>query len=307
MRAVALERPGLAFWQVFRNAAWSNVEYSFDADRTRHTTMVRGAEGFFPQVEAFASSVEFAGDFTWSVARFVDAVAPDSYLLRADWRSTECDALSLYCRYRRVPDEASFNSALALAWPMRWTGPAPHVVAAALGVDGPRGLGFRVDDRGRHRVALYFKVDRFVGDFDSASLDHVTAAVGFSSAVAESIRTDLRDLFVSGPVGVIGVDPGGAEGVAGGLKLNPSNISVDRALAFLTAKGADSHRIAEIREIARALRAASLSYLGIRYDASGFAGWRTYMSVVPRQYRSPGMPQVLAADNPLPTLRLPHY
>jgi hypothetical protein len=307
MPAVAPERPSLAFWQVFRNEAWSNVEYRFDADRTGHTTMVRGAEGFFPQVEAFASSVEFAGDFMWSVARFVDVVGPDSYLLRADWRGPDCDALSLYCRYRRVPDETGFDSSLALAWPMRWTGPSPHAVATALGVDGPRGLGFRVDDRGRQRVALYFKVDRFVGDFDSDALDRVTAAVGFSSAVAESIRADLRDLFASGPVGVIGVDPGRAEAEAGGLKLNPANISVDQALAFLTAKGADSHRIAEIRDIARALRAASLSYLGIRYDATGFAGWRTYMSVVPRQYRSPGMPQVFAADNPLPTLRLPHY
>jgi len=270
--------------------------------------MVRGTEGFFAQVRSFARSVDFAVDFIWSVGRFVNAVAPDSYLLRADWRGSDTDALSLYCRFPQVPDEGSFARALAWAWPMRWTGPSPYLIAAALNTDGPRGLGFRVDRHNQQRVALYFAVGRFAGDSDAAAaLDRVTIAVGLPSDVADSIRSDLHDLSASGVVGVIGVDPGHTAVAAGGLKLNPVNVPVDRAMRFLISKGADSHRVGEIREIAQSLRAASLSYLGIRYGESGFAGWRAYMSVVPRWSPSPGMPRVIADDSPISTLRLPHY
>jgi hypothetical protein len=303
----ATDPPNVAFWRTFRQAAWSNVEFSFDEDPSGHTTMVKGDRGFFGPVARFARSVDFAAGLIWAASRFVEAVVPDAYLLRVDWRDGAATAVSLYCRFPRTPDVAAFEAALATAWPLHWSGPAPHAVAAALGVAGPRGVGLRADAMGRERVALYFTVDGFAGDFESARLAGLVAAVGFADTVTEVIRADVRELFSEGPVGVIGIDPG-REAAAGGLKLNPANVPVETAMAFLARKGAAPDRLEQLRQTARALRATSLSYVGVRYDAAGYAGWRVYLTVIPRRTSAPGLPAVAVDDpTPLPTLRLPHY
>jgi hypothetical protein len=298
-------RPGKsskAFIRLFRLAAYTGVEYSFDEQEGRHGTTVRGDPGFVSYVEELAAAAPVAGEWAWAARRFADYVRPDSYLLRVDWEDDVIDCLSLYCRFPREPSDVEFDAAMERAKPLHWSGPSPRRVAEVLGQPGPRGVGLRVDRAGRHHVAVYYTVATVIERLPAAAIEQLIDVCGLPGALVETVHSDVASLYPPpGPVGVIGIDAGPTA-----IKLNPANVPFERAFAFMTARGAAATRIRGLREIANALRARWLTYLGVRYAARGFSGWKAYFSTVPLRLASATAPVVLGRSA-IPTLRLPHY
>jgi hypothetical protein len=250
--------------------------------------------------------VRFAGEWAWAVSQFARLARPDAYLLRVDWLGRGVQSISLYCRFPREPDDVMFAELLAAAQPFRWRGPAPHDVASVLQLPGPRGVGLRVDALRRLHMALYFRVPASVTSLEEETVERLVDVCGYPESVAESVRTDLRVLYHGRAAGVIGVDAG-SDHRAAALKFNPSNVPLDQALTFLAAKGASAARLEQLGALAQTLRGSLVSYLGVRYDANGFSGWRTYFSAQPRRIGSAGVPRVVIEPNSIPTLPLPHY
>lgn len=291
------------FALAFRRAAWQGVEYSIDDDPRRHAVTVAGSAGFENQVRDFAAKLPFAAAWAWAIERFVEHVRPDSYLLRVDWQGECALAATLYCRFPLEPDSIKFAAAMRAAHPVRWAGPDPGAVAAALGVPGPRGVGLRVIATGSVSSAAYFRIPEIRRADGSRVLGAVNQVLQFPAPLTESIEADLRGLsYTSGGVVGIGTDEQGCLC----LKLNPPNVATARAIEFLRVKGARSARIDAINKLAISLRASSLSYLGVRYTENGFKGWRAYLSLESYRIAAPMQPRITLERGALPTLRLPH-
>jgi hypothetical protein len=294
------------FARIFSAQATFGVEYSFEADKDRDGIMIAGKPPFIHRLEQLATQLPYAGDWSWAVRRFSDYVHPDAYLVRVDCHADEIVALTLYCRFPKEPTDAEFEKAMTAARPLRWGGPSPSVIAAPLGVPGPRGIGFRVDLAASCKTALYYKVATQTKHVPASVLPDLVQRCGFPLDLAPLIDGDIRSLYPPGPVGVIGVDSDAANR-AGALKFDPANVPLQRAFTFLAGKGASRRRIAELTQIADSLRAVWLSYLGIKYGPKGFSGWRVYFSTRPSLLSSPTATRVVVESIPLPTLRLPHY
>ena len=296
----------IRFSAAFRSHAWRATEYSFDARPGWHGTMVAGGPGFFDSIAAYAGGLSFAADWLWQLRRFVAAANPDSYLFRVDWFEGVPRKLTAYCRFPVEPDAASFDRAVERIGPTRWTGPSTDAVAGALGLEGPRGIGFEVDLGGVPDLSTYFRVPADTRALPNGATARLAAAAGLDAALADHIERDLRALYTGGTVGVIGVD-NGLDGQTDALKFNPPNVALETAIEFLAAKGARPSRIADIVTVAHALRARWMSYLGVRYGAAGFAGWRVYLSVAPQRFPPPLAPRWAVEPDAIPTLMLPHF
>jgi hypothetical protein len=147
-----------------------------------------------------------------------------------------------------------------------------------------------------------------VATLTPGTIEALIRACDYPAEVAEHVRSDLRALYHGRAAGVIGVDAGSdTDPRAATLKFNPSNIPLEQALAFLAEKGASIARLEQLGALAQTLRGSLVSYLGVRYDARGFSGWRTYFSTRPCQIGSSAVPRVVIEPNSVPTLRLPHY
>jgi hypothetical protein len=292
-----------SFALAFGRAAWRGVEYSVDDDPRRHAVTVAGSTSFIDIVRGFAGGLPFATGWTWGIDRFVEQVRPDAYLFRVDWQGEHPVAVTLYCRFPIEPDSSAFAAAMRAAYPIPWEGPDPGIAAAALGIPGPRGVGLRVVATGSCSAAVYFRVPEIRPAEANSVLAAVVEALHLPLHLAEAVQEDLRGLSsTSGGVVGIGTD---AEGVVS-LKLNPPNVPTARAFAFLLDKGAHEARIDAISNLAISLRAASLSYLGVRYGADGFTGWRAYLSLEPYRIAVPMIPRITLERGAFPTLRLPH-
>jgi len=294
------------FSQIFRAEAYSVVEYSFDAAPDRRGVMVGGKPGFLTAVQQFAAGLPFAADWTWSTQRFTELVRPDAFLLRCDCRAEEIMAITLYCRFPMEPDDNAFCRYMRAARPFTWTGPSPGAIAALLGVPGPRGIGFRVDATGDRQTALYYRVQADTGKLPPEVLPQLVRVCGLPESLAETIGADIHSLYPPGPVGVIGVDCG-EDGWAKALKFDPANVPLSKALSFLGARLASVARMEELSSVARSLRAQWVSYLGAKYGAEGFAGWRVYFSVRPDLLPGPLLPRIVVERSANPTFHLPHY
>ncbi|MCA9499518.1 MAG: hypothetical protein KC588_10030 [Nitrospira sp.] len=274
-----------------------------DDDPRRHTITVAGNAEIMDAVRGFAGSLPFAADWMWAVDRFVDHVQPNAFLFRVDWQGEHPLAATLYCRFRIEPASRAFEEAIRTAYPIRWTGPDPAPVAAVLRVAGPRGVGLRVVATGACTAAVYFRVPEIHPSQAAPMVTALVGALGLPCHVPLLIEEDIRGLS-SASGGVVGFGPDGEGEVT--LKLNPPNVPIARALAFLAAKGASATRLDAIRNLAVSLHATSFSYLGMRYGANGFAGWRVYLSLEPFRLSVPMAPRLTLERRALPTLRLPH-
>ena len=294
------------FARIFREELSSQMEYSIDEAEGRHGTMVPGKEGFPTRVQRLAAVLPFAAEWAWGFRRFAEHVRPDAYLLRVDWSGGEALAVTSYCRFPFEPRDDAFSDAIARARPMRWSGPSPRAVGEVLGVAGPRGVAFRVDRAGAVRTALYYRVEADRSRLDPETCRELVRACGLDVDLADLILDDVRSLFPPGPVGVIGIDDG-QDGVAGALKLDPANVPLRAASAFLADKGAPSKATGRVLRLAEILRARWLSYLGAKYGPGGFAGWRAYFSHEPARLAPAGSFRIASGRRATPTLRLPHY
>ena len=122
----------LALSSIFRQEAATAVEYSYDARPHEHGVMVRGGAGLPAQVKSLAASLPFAGDWISVLARLIQAIDPDAYLLRTDWSSSRITAVTAYCRFPAEPDDAGLAAVTSHAWPLIWQGPAAGHVARIL-------------------------------------------------------------------------------------------------------------------------------------------------------------------------------
>ncbi len=297
--------PSAAYLRHFGAAAHASIEYSFDANLDRHGVTVRGGDGFAGVVGEFARSTPFAAQWAWAIQRFDRRVQPDSFLFRVDWCADAVLALSLYCRFRHEPSDEAYADAMQAARPHVWQGPAPGVLAAVLGVPGPRGVGFRVHRSGALRVSAYFRVDSPVTILGPDALDRLMDASSFPAEVADRILADLEQIHPVGLAGIVGVDAGSPErGHA--LKFNSPDVPLANALAFLSSRGAEPAALARLGIVSRALRSPSVSYLGTRYDAAGFTGWRAYFSAEPAQHATAEAPRVVATNVTAQPMRRSH-
>jgi hypothetical protein len=307
--------PTFAFQQLFRDVLSRQVEYSYSDAGDAYTTMVPLRMHLVPRVIEFVETIPFAGEWAWAVARAANAIQPDEILFRIDWRvlgvgahgvNNEPTAATMYCRFPVEPDTTTFQAAAGSARPFRWSGPDPSAIAAAIGVAGPRGIAFRASHSGRLRTALYFRSNEHAGGSWTERLAALLAVCHYPSELAETIESDLKELYRPGPVGVIGIDEG-EEGVAGAIKFDPSNVPSGSALAFLARAGVAPDRIEVLRRIAVGFRADSVSYAGVQYGPRGFSGWRLYFACEPGSARRPGRMAVESQRNLRPVRRLPHY
>jgi hypothetical protein len=282
------------------------VEYSFGEENGTFTTMTPLGNDLLPRVMEVAGALALPGEWAWGVKRFCEFVQPQTFLFRLDELNRDISAITLYCRFPTEPDDSQFHAAIRVARPFRWNGPAPSRIADALQLPGPRGIAFRTNRTGDLRTALYFRSEEHAGPSWNTRLATLLSACQYPEEFVTSIEGDLKALYTPGPAGVIGLDSGSGD-VPAAVKFDPSNVPLPIALAFLQKVGVSTPRIAALTKVALGLRAESVSYIGVKYSQSGFAGWRLYFSCEPSHYVSPARINIVAQRNLRPTRRLPHY
>jgi hypothetical protein len=294
---------GLAM--LLRTQASANVEYSMDArPGSAGVTVPLGADAC-ARLHASAAALGFAGDWAGTAQRIIGAVLPNALLLRMDTSTGQLSALTVYIRFPTDVPAPALAALLANTSRLH-VEPGPLAAAGALlGCAGARGIGLRAGPEGM-RLAVYFKVERDVHAFSRETVARLLGQCGWDEANAEAIGRDLHDLHPGGSVGVIGVDIDTGGQIAS-LKCDPANVPLARAEAFLRGKSASPGRIEACRQLGQLLRAKSLSYVGVKYDRTGFAGWRLYFSFRPCAAAGVGQPRLLTDAPRSASLRMPHY
>lgn len=290
----------------FRAQAAANVEYSIDhRPRAEGVTVPLGPHAR-QQIEQAGAAVEFGGSWAATIGRLIDAMLPNAMLLRFDSERGQLSALTAYLRFREEPDAVSLAALLARTSRLRIEAQPLAQIVTALACRGPRGLGIRGAPDGGLRLALYFKVEHDIQAFSGATVGQLLGACGWDDTNAKPIQTDLRALHPGGSVGVIGIDIGAAGDIVA-LKCDPANVPLERAAAFLRARHASAERIATLYAMSQALRALSLSYVGVKYTVAGCAGWRLYFSCRQGASARSAQPALLIDAPGAASLRMPHY
>lgn len=284
----------------------SNVEYSIDHRQGVQgiTVPLRGDVG--TALARVAAAARLPGTWLSTVQRLIAAMLPNAILLRIDTDGRRIGALTAYLRFPQEPAAPALQALLGATSRLQVRPDAVAALAQALGCPGVRGLGIRAGVDGDERLALYFRVERDVHGFGAAALQQLTGALGWPDDAGAPIARDLRALHPGGSVGVIGVDVA-ADGDIAALKCDPANVPLARALPFLQQQGASAERIDACLSLCRALRARTLSYVGVKYDRSGLAGWRLYFSCRPHGAARNGQPSLLIDTPGTAALRMPHY
>ena len=180
----------------------------------------------------------------------------------------------------------------------------PSRVASALGLSGPRGVALRIGRDGAARTALYFRLQRQAGPDAPVCFESIFDAAGLSGDGAAHASADFALLGASGQVEVIGID--GAAGSAGAVKVDVADVPVSVALRLLSTRGADDAQCQHVARLATSLRARALGYLGLKYSATSFDGWRAYFTTEPVRVR-PAAGVRLVEQGASGKLRAPHY
>jgi len=238
------------------------------------------------QVVELAKKISFAGQWAWSIQRFARAIHPDQFLFRVDWHHNEPTAVTLYCRFPSEPSTSEFQKAISIARGFSWNGPDPSAIGLSLGVDGPRGIAFRVTNKGNLLTALYFRSEQHSGPSWAERLAAFLATCQYPEGLASMIEGHLKELYRPGPVGVIGLDEG-QNGVPRAVKFDPPNVPLSVTFDFLARVGVSSARINALMTIAAGLRAESVTYAGVQYGYEGFSGFRLYFACEPSYARKP--------------------
>lgn len=284
----------------------ANVEYSIDHRQGAQgiTVPLRGDVGV--ALVRIAAAARLPGTWLSTVQRLLTAMLPNAILLRIDTDGRRIGALTAYLRFPQEPAAPALQALLGATSRLQLQPDTLAALAQALGCPGARGLGIRGSVDGGERLAVYFRVERDVHGFGAAALQQLSGALGWPDDACGPIARDLRALHPGGSVGVIGVDVA-EDGDIAALKCDPANVPLARALTFLQQQGASPERIDTCLSLCRALRARTLSYVGVKYDRSGFAGWRLYFSYRPHGAARNGQPALLIDTPGAAALRMPHY
>jgi hypothetical protein len=288
------------FAAAFREEAFTTLEYSLGETPGVLGALVGGeSRSFAERALAFARTTTFGGTWARAAAELVRRVPSSAYLFRVDGRGHAPLALSLYADFPPSFSASALREVLAAAAPLAWEGPSPHDLARVLGMPAPSGVGVRVDVHGRLHTAFYFR-PRYLS-FRAALpnvLPSFVRACGLGDDVAGELARVMPPLYGEAPLGVVGVDPG-ASGTVGALKLDPAYVPMARALAFLRARGVADAQLHEAHALARSLRAAAASYLGVKFRTGGFGGWRLYFTTSPGRGRPAGTAEIASRGRSL--------
>ena len=271
----------LVFAATFRQRLFQYVEYSLEADARRLGTMIFGDGKFLDEVEAFLPKFSGAKPWMRGVRSFASQANPVNYLMKVDWLEENVSAVSLYCRFIENLGVAALVETLKSSAPLGWEGPSLQKIAETLGSHWPHGIGFRITDEGHYHSAVYNRVSMPSMDFRLRALPAIVDICDFPNSVEQEIRQDIGCICRPGPVGIIAVDAD-KEGRAAALKLDLDSVPLGWALRFLRERGAAAMRIMEIENFARSLGIRVAGYLGLKYNNSGFKGWKLYLPIQPR-------------------------
>jgi hypothetical protein len=288
----------------FRTRAFSSLEYSVSDDLDTFGTMVRGDARILDAVKTFVAGTRFAGDWLSAASRSFQRIDPPASLFRVDWRDARPVAVTLYLKFQRAPTDSELSDLVASAAPLAWDGPSAAAVGEAVGLAGPTGIALRDTAAGTGQLSLYYLLEsRNPPGRDTLFRLMQAAQV---SCGAESILADSVTLARSCPLSVIGLDAGPASRGAPSLKFDWGEVPVLVARALISSKGASRGALTRFDGLANNLRARWLSYLALKYDSGGFAGWRSYFSTEPSRHLPVGRAPVQVRDR-APGSRMPHY
>jgi hypothetical protein len=277
----------------------SSVEYSVSEETGKLGTMVRGDAGVVQAIGTFVSGTVLAGDWYSAAARMFQHIGPIASLFRVDWSVGRLVATTLYLKFPQPPNGAAVAETLACARPFRWHGPSPAAVAEAVGLAGPTGIALRGSASGSGHVAVYYLVEATPGTVTQNALSRLLEAADVSCAA--KVVADSVTLAPSCPLSVVGLDGGSP----GALKLDWGEVPSRVARAVVKSKGASHGALTRFDELSNNLRARWLSYLGMKYMSTGFAGWRAYFSIEPHRYIPAGLPSMQGRERA--SARMPHY
>jgi hypothetical protein len=270
-----------AFAQIFRSDINRHVEYSFDEDLTSQGTMIVGTgEDFFARVQRFSRVLPHGQIWMQAVEQFVKCTNPSAYFLRVDGNSINIDDVTFYSRFFTPIDEKTLTTALSQLSSFNWTGPPPHEFGYVVESEGPQGVGLRIDTDGQCSMAIYYDVSANRDDFCKRLLSPLVAYLGCPDQVATLIAEDVSALYSSEKMGVLGLGVDSTSSTPT-LKLDAYNIALGRALTFVASKGTPSTSMSQLTHVMQCLRSEHLNYVGIKYSARGFIGWKFYIAVQP--------------------------
>lgn len=296
----------IPLFHLLRCETAGNVEWSFGAQPDAHACTIPLKAFAFEQTQRVAAFLPSAGSWGIVSQRLIDAIVPDAILLRLTRNRRKLDDLTIYLRF---PNEAGGQVIAGVISRACFLGVKAELLdrfAEELKTPGVRGIGLRVDAHGEMRLAVYFHVHQPVTSFGPKLIKDLLNLCGWPEAGHQEIEADLRSLYLGGSLGVVGIDLD-KSGDVRALKFDPANVPLIAAARLLAAKQSDSWSIEMFYLMARAMRALSVSYLGVKYGPRGFEGWRLYFSSQPSRHAAPARTHINIRSPRESLSRMPHY
>lgn len=296
----------IPLFDLLRCEAASNVEWSFDARPGVHACTIPLKAFASEQVPRLAAFLPSAGSWGMAAQRLIAAIMPDAMLLRVTRIRRMIDDLTVYLRFHHEARGQAMADVVSRACSLRVKAGLLDRFAEKLKTPGVRGIGLRVDAGGEMRLAAYFHVHQPVASFGPDLVGDLLNLCGWPEAGRHEIEADLRSLYTGGSLGVVGIDLDRSGGVQA-LKFDPANVPLAAAGRLLAARRSDPWNTEMLYRTARAMRALSVSYLGVKYGHGGFQGWRLYFSSQPSRHAAPARIQINLRSPRESLSRMPHY
>lgn len=289
-----------AFLELFQVEVGRQIEYTFGEDPAEVGALIVGlGSDFLARVGRFSNALLNGQEWARSIVSFTGSAEPLLYYLKVDRDGADVKRATLYSRFADPVPEATLEAALSPSVMSLWKGPSPHEIGRLVETKGPWCIGLRVEADGQCGLSMYYEVDARRDDFRDRLLGPLVAGLGWPGEIAGRIAADLPAIYEPGKLGVLGLASGaGAEGLT--LKLDAFDVPLRRALAYVAGKGASAARLSELASTVQRLGAGRVSYVGSKYDANGFGGWKLYVAVRPLHHAAALAPRLVSA---LPTGR----
>ena len=268
--------------------------------------MVGGGAPFIASVRRFLEALGIGGTWSWALDRFTSVIQPDTYLFKVDRDGAAVAAGTLYLPIsaaavfrRSASTPRQLRTALVDRAVDRRSEPRPRG-------GGPARHGLSLDRLGRMRLCRLLSGAVLVQNIQNAASWPRVRVVWLQR------RRGRLDRDRGGPVlrarsdGVIGIEAA-AGSTSCTLKLDPANVPLRQVKEALELWDVPDGYVGHLEQVAGALRAASASYVGLKFTAIGFSGWKLYFAVRPSDVTPAGAPRVVGPRELSPSLRSPHY